>query len=120
MKKPSKGIVFFSCLEMGCLYVMIEVFLQIDRYPIVFILWSIPIFFLGVLTLKLKKIAYKFNLVFSPVIVVAYVSGIIMVMERVFNIYMDKIIFYILFIVFFVAHILFFSNKNIKYQFHMK
>jgi hypothetical protein len=115
-------IKIFSWIEILSLLTAVKSLIEINRYPMVLIFFSIPISILGFFTLKLNPSARRLNLLLSPLIVFTYACGVMMLLEYIVGIITNKFNFsqqhfFILFFILFTIHIYFFRHPKIKNKF---
>jgi len=122
MRKPSIGIKVFGWIEILTFLITIITLVRIDYYPMILLFFPTPIAILGIFTIKLKPLARRLNLSLSPFIVFTYSFGFMMVFDFVLSIInpslkLNQWHFGILFTVFLLMHIFFFTRPKIKEQF---
>ncbi len=122
MKKPSFGIMLFGLIEILTLLTTILTLLRIEYYPMMLLFFPTPVAILGLFTIGLKPFARRLNLLLSPLIVLTYNLGLLIIIEFLLSCFAPKIeiskwVFYVLYFILLIVHISFFSHKKIKEQF---
>lgn len=116
-------VYFFGWTEISTFFLMIFAFQHRDYCPLNLVLLPPFIVVLGIFTLKLKRLALKLNLIFSPLIVLTYCSGFVVLIDYIaskfnaINFMLQEWHFWLLVILFLVLHIYFFNHPRVRQQF---
>lgn len=123
MKKNNANIISVGWIEILTLLIPIVTVVHRDEYPLILNLLPIPVAILGFCTIKLKLFARRWNILLSPVIVLTYTFGFMVIFDAVLAIInlsfeLNQYHLGILFAAFLFMHIFFFTRPNIKEQFN--
>ena len=118
----SFGIKIFGWIEILTFIITIVTLMHIDYYPMIMLFLPIPVVILGIFTLRLSPLARRLNLSLSPLVVLTYSFGFMMVFEYIMSVVnssfkINQFHFGILFIITLIIHIFFFTRPSVKKQF---
>jgi hypothetical protein len=113
------GIYFFALLEISTLISMVLALKYRNAYPPNLIIMPPFVIILGILTLKLKRLALKLNILLSPVIVVTYCSSFFALYDFVtqgYTVNMEELdwLVWIIIIIFLLIHLAFFNHPKTR------
>jgi len=122
MKRSIIGILIIGWLESLSIFILPITVINRNYYPLVLTLFPIPVSILGILTLKLKPISQRLNILFSPLIVLTYFSYLVIILEKIglylsFELKFNEFYFSFFYIFFLLFHIIFFTREKIKNEF---
>ena len=109
-------------IEMLTLITTFLTILRIECFPMFLLFSPTPVAVLGFFTIRLKPWARRLNLYLSPLIVLTYSCGFMILFERISNILslpikLSQLHFLIFFVPVLIFHILFFIQSDVKKQF---
>jgi hypothetical protein len=122
MKKPSLGVIIFGLIEILTLVTIFMTLLHIEYLPMVLLFFPIPVAILGIFTIRLNPLARRLNLLLSPLIVLTYSCGFMIMFEYILSwaklsAKLNVWHFSIFFVVALIVHIFFFTRSEVKKQF---
>lgn len=122
-KRPSIGVIVFGSVEILTFISIFATLLRLDYYPMILLFIAPFVVLLGVFTILLRPMARSFNLLLSPLVVLAYLCNFMIIIENTaqflgLSIQLDRMYFYLFFVSFLVFHIFFFRHPKVKEQFY--
>lgn len=122
MKISIMGILIIGWVELLSVFILPIAVINRNHYPLVLTLFPVPVSILGFLTLKFKPISQRLNVLFSPVVVLTYLSFVLIILEKIgsyfcFELKFNEFFFSFFYIFILLVHIVFFTRKKIKNEF---
>ena len=117
MSKWILAVKIVGWIEVATLVSAAVVLQNMNRYPQMLLIWSIPVAVIGFYTVGLKPMGRNLNVLLSPLIVAIYGCGFFMIFERILPVTLTEKHFYAFCLTVFVAHVFFFTRPSVKKEF---